>query len=200
MIVREPATTRSGVRGREHGADKLNHRSMVKPCASMIASGAAAAATREQLKRPAAVRLGKAAGWSAAHRGHADESARLWKAMWHGRQTFFGTLLGHLRDYPLISLHYFPWSIATVKRRERSRSLRDRPRRKARRSRLARATKQKECPVGAPSTPRSGCNGLLVSPDYSGFARRSTGERRVRRGKTNPDAGTRRGNEEAYAV
>jgi hypothetical protein len=54
-----------------------------------------------------------------------------------------GTPLGHSRRFALISFNYCRYGIAMVERRERSRSLRDRPRRKARRSRLARATKLK---------------------------------------------------------
>ena len=38
----------------------------------------------------------------------------------HGQQKLFGTLLGHWRYDPLISLHYFRFIIATVERREAS--------------------------------------------------------------------------------
>jgi hypothetical protein len=52
----------------------------------------------------------------AAARLHGPLSTWLYTAL----QTTVGTLLGHPRRYPLISLHYFRCDIATVERREAS--------------------------------------------------------------------------------
>src|SRR6478672_9383066 len=67
-------------------------------------------------------------------------------------------------------------------------------------SRLARATKRKSAPVGAPLTPRSGGMGLLLSPRLRAGPPAEASAKVARSGKTNPGARTRRGNEEDCAV
>jgi hypothetical protein len=67
-------------------------------------------------------------------------------------------------------------------------------------SRLARATKIKSAPVGAPLTLGRGGMGLLLSPRLRAGPPAEASAKVGQRGETNPGARTRRGNEEDCAV
>ena len=97
--------------------------------------------------------------------------------MRHGRQTLFGTLLGHSNHHQLILLHYFGYSIATLERREASSR-----RTGGKASRLASATEMPVTRLRRSAAPRLGAEDANEAE------------------ATNPRTVTRRGNEEDYAV